>query len=561
MKSFIRERKFGERYFGVLVTLVAISLTACGGSNDGTLPSAATLASSCNSMNAKMVDASELGLPTSGAIVTSATLVEPSATGNVNVQYCKVLGRITPDAAAKGTGTPDIQFQLNLPTTWNKKALQMGGGGYNGTVVTGLDSISHVPGPTPLSKNYVTFGSDSGHVGSSATAEFALNDGALLNFGYQHLKKTHDAAFVLIKSFYGQSPQRSYFAGASTGGREGMTVVQRFPNDYDGVIANAPAVYFWGLRLIGVRIGQVEYKTTGGFVPPAKFNLVRTTALSKCDSADGAVDGIISNSAACAAKEAEIVSALRCPSGNDEGPNCLSDAQLATVRAATEDLTLPYQLSYGVTRYRGHRLFQGADMANGLGVASASTYTPPPTVAANGYLFTQGDNYMKYVVSRNTAFDTLGFDINSPGQYKQRLVDLSDIIGAMNPDTSAFQARGGKLIVSQGLADDAVSPGTNIDYYQDQVFRYGQARVDSYFRLYAVPGLGHGRGTFYPSYDQLSVLDKWVTEGVSPGTLIGTDTNTASVGRTRPICVYPSWPKYSGAGDLNKAENYSCVTS
>lgn len=557
MKQIIRFKKFSALQFGFVAGGAMLSISACGGAGD-VLPASADLAKSCASMGGRVVSAIEIGLPTDGAIVTSATLIEANATNNSNGQYCKILGKILPDIVAKSTGTPDIQFQLNLPTTWNHKSLQMGGGGYNGTIVTGTNSISHVPGPTPLSRNYATFGSDSGHVGNSATAEFALNDGSLLNFGYQHLKKTRDTAFSLIKVFYGQLPQRSYFAGASTGGREGMTVVQRFPNDYDGVIANAPAMHFWGLRLIGVRIGQVEYKTPGGFVPPAKFNLINTTAIRKCDAADGVVDGIVSNSAFCKAKENEIVSELRCPSGKDEGATCLSDAQLLTIRSITDDLILPYQLAYKSNRYRGYRLFEGTDIANGLGVASSSVYTPPPTVSANGYLFTQGDNYMKYVVSRNAAFDTLEFDIKQPGKYQQRLVDLSEIIGAMNPDTTAFQARGGKLIVSQGLADDAVSPGTNIDYYQEQVARYGQSKVDSFFRLYGVPGLGHGRGVFYPSYDQLGVLDKWVTEGVAPSTLIGVDTNSATAGRTRPICLYPTWPKYNGVGDINKAESYSC---
>ncbi len=554
-------QNYSIRPLGLIASSVALFLVGCGGSGNGPLPTPGELAAACPAMTTKTVASNEIGLSTDGAIVTSATLVEANATGNTNGQYCKILGRIAADAKSKASGTPDIQFQLNLPTNWNRKALQMGGGGYNGTVVNGTGAISHVPGPTPLSQNYATFGSDSGHVGSSATAEFALNDGALLNFGYQHLKKTKDTAFSLIKSFYGASPQRSYFAGASTGGREGMTVVQRFPNDYDGVIANAPAIYFWGLRLMGVRIGQVEYKTPGGFVPPAKFNLVRTTAISKCDADDGVVDGIVSNSEACKAKEALIIATLRCPSGTDEGPNCLSDAQLQTIRSATDDIVLPYQLAYGVNRYRGHRLFEGTDMANGLGVAASPTYTPPPTVAANGYLFTQGDNYMQYVISRSTSFDTLSFDINRPGQYQQRLVEMSDVIGAMNPDTSAFQARGGKLIISQGLADDAVSPGTTIDYYQDQITRYGKFKVDTFFKLYTVPGLGHGRGAFYPSYDQLSLLDKWVTDGVAPTTQVGTDTSAASAGRTRPICLFPTWPKYNGSGDINKAENYNCVAS
>lgn len=545
----------------VVTMSAAVLLGGCGGGNDDDNNNTPIVAAvSCAELAGRTIPAAQIGLPTGGATVTAATAVKSTDSGNTNGDYCKITGTIAPDATVAATGTPVINFQLNLPESWNGKSVHMGGGGYNGTVVTGTTAVSFAPGSVPLAQGYATFGSDSGHVGTSATADFALNEAALLNFGYQHLKKTRDTAFALIKLRYAKSPDKSYFAGASTGGREGMTVVERFPADYDGVIANAPAIYFWGMRLIGIRIGQAAYTAPGGFISTAKLDLLRKTAIDVCDSDDGAADRIISNVEACRSKQAAIIAQLRCPNGTDTGATCLSDAQLNTARTISDDLVLPYQLAFGVSRYPGYNLFQGADFGHGLGMGNSATAVSPPTVAANGYLYTQGDNYLKYLITKDPAFSSLAFDINSPGRYQQRLVESSDVVGAMNPDTSAFRARGGKLIVLQGLADDAVSPNGTIAYYQDQVGRYGQSAVSSFFRLYAVPGFGHGIGEFVPSWDAMGALDRWVSQGNAPETLVGTDTNTATNGRSRPLCVYPSFPRYSGNGDLNAAASYRCAT-
>lgn len=548
--------------FVLATTSATFILAGCGGGNDDNQASSnpVVAAIACAELAGKTVPAAAIGLPTNGARVTSATVVKAGDAGNTNGDYCRLTGTIAPDAAVAATGTPDINFQINLPETWNGKTVHMGGGGYNGTVVTGTTAVSFAPGSVPLAQGYATFGSDSGHVGNSATADFALNEAALLNFGYQHLKKTRDTAFALIKLRYAKSPDKSYFAGASTGGREGMTVVERYPADYDGVIANAPAIYFWGMRLIGIKIGQASYATPGGFVPTAKLDLLRKTAIDACDLDDGAADRIISNVEACRVRQAAIIATLRCSDGTDQGATCLSDAQLNTARTISDDVVLPYQLAFGVNRYRGYNLFQGADFGHGLGMGSSATAVSPPTVAANGYLYTQGDNYLKYLITKNPSLNSLNFDINNPGAFQQRLVESSDVVGAMNPDTSAFRARGGKLIVLQGLADDAVSPNGTIAYYQDQVARYGQPTVSSFFRLYAVPGFGHGLGEFVPAWDAMGALDRWITQGSAPETLVGTDTNTATSGRSRPLCVYPAFPRYSGTGSINAAASYSCAT-
>jgi feruloyl esterase len=214
----------------------------------------------CASLAGKTIGATDIGLPTTGASLTAATLVAATAPQNTNGEYCLVTAAIHPvDPTA-----PNILIEVNLPTTWNNKALQMGGGGYNGTVRTGLGTVPAGTSTAPLAQGYATFGGDSGHEGAGAS--FARNHESLVNYGYAALKKTHDVALKVINTYYGQKPRRVYFAGGSTGGREALTVAARFPRDYDGVLAEAPTANFTGLRMFGQWIGRPEYNVPGGFV-------------------------------------------------------------------------------------------------------------------------------------------------------------------------------------------------------------------------------------------------------------------------------------------------------
>ncbi|MBB5507393.1 feruloyl esterase [Paraburkholderia sp. JPY681] len=495
-------------------------------------------------------------MPTAGALIESAAMIGATAQGNQQGgEYCRITGRIK----ALNPTTPDIRFDLNLPRRWNGRALQIGGGGYNGVVVSGTGVMPFSPDRAPLAQGYATFGDDSGHVGDSSLAEFGLVDEAVTNFGYAHLKQTHDVALALIANAYGRPPQRMYFAGGSTGGREGYTVMQRFPDDYDGVIANSPALNFSGVRLIGVKLGQAEYATPGGFVPPALLDSVYQRTLEVCDRLDGTADGIVSDVEACRAHQAQIIDSLRCalrPSSHDA---CLTDAQLATLLVMRDGLSLPYRLAWGVSGYRGYNVFQGTQLTGALGLAHQSGRQPAPTFYANGYLFTQGDGYLRYFVARDANFDSLTFDPQRPGKYRSQLVALSATIGSMNPDLSRYIAHGGKLITLQGLADEVISPNQTIAYHDALVARFGKDEVDRFMRLYMVPGFQHGNGVFIPSVDLLGALDAWVTRGVAPETLTATDLAAATNGRSRPLCRYPGFPRYIGKGNVNLASSFVCA--
>jgi hypothetical protein len=538
------------------------------------MPLCAAQPQRCSTLTGLTLPPRTIALPNNGVTIDSATLIPESASGNEAGDYCRITGSIK----ALKNGTPDIRFDLNLPSRWNGRALQLGGGGYNGVVVSGVGTMPFSPEHAPLAEGYATFGDDSGHVGNAGLAVFGLINEAVINFGYAHLKKTRDAAIALITRAYGRAPDKIYFAGGSTGGREGYTVMQRFPDDYDGVIADSPALNFTGVRLIGIKLGQAEYVNPGGFVPPTLLDRVYQRSLAVCDKLDGAADGIVSDVPACRKREAEVLSALRCAPAA-RGPanpaasstldstiaqaqhddKCLTDSQLATLMILRDGLKLPYRLAWDVSGYPGYNIFAGTRMTGGLGLGHDATRLAMPTFNANGYLFSQGEGYLRYFVAQDASYNALGFDVQQPGRYQQQLVDLSQTIGAMNPDLARYIARGGKLITLQGLADEVISPDQTIAYHDALVGRYGRERVDSFMRLYMVPGYQHGSGVFVPSVDLLGALDNWVTRGVAPETLVATDIAGPTNGRTRPLCRYPLFPRYTGKGDMNRASSFICA--
>jgi hypothetical protein len=520
-----------------------------------------TFATQCAALAGASVAPQNVGLPTRGAYIDSASLIAATASGNQSGEYCRVTGSIK----AVQANTPDIHFDLDLPVRWNGRALQLGGGGYDGVVVSGIGVTPFSPTHAPLAEGYATFGDDSGHAGNSALAVFGLVDEAVVNFGYAHLKKTHDVALALIERVYGRRPERMYFGGGSTGGREGYTVLQRFPDDYDGVIANSPALNFSGVRLLGVALGHAEYATPGGFVPPALLERVYQRTLEVCDRLDGAADSIVSDVEGCRLREQDVIDSLRCPAATlsdaatTAGSTCLTDPQIATLLVLRDGLSLPYPLSWNANHYDGYNVFQGTRFTGMLGLAHDPLRLPFPTFFANGYLFTQGDSYVRYFVTQNAQFDSTRFDVQHPGRYRPQLFALSQTIGSMDTDLTRYIAHGGKLITLQGLADEVISPNQTIAYYDALIERYGVDRVDSFMRLYMVPGYQHGNGVFIPSADLLGALDNWVTHGVSPETLSATDIAAPTNGRTRPLCRYPMFPRYLGKGNINEARNFTCA--
>lgn len=516
----------------------------------------------CGDLSGRTIAASDIGLPTGGATITEATAVAADAAGNLYGDYCRLRGTIAPVNA----GAPTINFALNLPADWNRKTIHFGGGGFNGTLIDGTEPIRFGPAgkPAPLALGYATYGSDSGHQASSITdARFAANDEALANYGGQALKKTRDVAQQLVRLFYGEKPAHAWFLGTSTGGRDGLAYIQRWPLDYDGLIANEPALNYSGTRLSNVALGRALYANGGaGWLNLAKTLRVQQAALSACDALDGAKDGIVSNVESCRLLNAQLLDSLRCPGGADTGNTCLSDAQLATVRVIESPLQLSYSLANGVRRAGGYNLLEGALVAGPYTTRNLGTRPVPgnPATTADANMYLTGDQWVKYFVTRDAAFDALAFDPADPGGWTGRVQQVSAITDALDADLAPFFGNGGKLILLHGLADEVISPNSTIDYYQRLIAAVGQPAVDANVRFYTVPGMGHGTGVFIPNWDSLAALEGWVEKGLAPGTPVAADAVAGTYGRTRPLCQYPAWPRYRGSGSMDAAVNYSCVT-
>src|SRR5215471_16535081 len=438
--------------------------------------------SACATLQGLAIPASAIGLPTAGAEVKTAVAVNASDTGNVNGDFCKIVGIVKPQHA----GSPNLEFEVNLPLAWNRRALQMGGGGYDGTLVTGLTPFTLQPPntDTPLKQGYVTLGSNGGHKGGPGfDGSFALDDEALANFGKQSVKKTHDAAMAVIKKAYGRAPERFYFIGGSQGGHEALDAASRYPQDYDGVVAHYPAYNVTMLHLGSLNVGRALYASGGaGWIDPKHTKLITDAVYAKCDELDGVKDGIISNVAAC--NTAFNVKTMRCADGA-AGDGCLSDAQLQAVAIINSE----YKPGVSVA---GADTFPKWALLEGSLFAAASNFggDPQPSNPISGrepLLYRAGDQTVKFILTRDPKFDPLQFD---PRKYQSRIAAVASIMDVTAVSLEKFRAKGGKIIMTHGTADDFITPYNSIAYYKRQVAQFGQSRLESFMRFYVIPGLG-----------------------------------------------------------------------
>lgn len=511
-------------------------------------------ANACAGLPGLSIPTSAIGLPTSGAVVQTAVAVNASDTRNVNGDFCKVTGIVKPQHA----GSPNLEFEVNLPFAWNRRALQMGGGGYDGSLVTGLTPFTLQPlnADTPLKQGYVTLGSDGGHKGGPGfDGSFALDDEALVNYGKQSVKKAHDAAMAVIRKAYGRAPKRFYFIGGSQGGHEALDAAARYPQDYDGVVAHYPAYNVTLLHLGSLNVGRALYAENGAaWINPKKTKLIGAVVYATCDDLDGAKDGIISNVAACHA--AVDVKTLRCANGADTGDTCLSDAQLKAVAAITSDYKPGFAIA-GMDTFPKWALLEGATFQG----RSDFGQVPKPSNPLSGkepLLYSAGDQTVKNIITRDPTFDTMQFD---PRQFQARTMTVGTIMDVTDISLDAFRAKGGKIIMTHGTADDFITPHNSIAYYRRQVATFGQARLDTFMRFYVIPGLGHGFGVFNAKFDSLGALRDWVENGKAPAGLTAVDGNQGpTANRTRPLCQYPKWPKFTGApGAESQAGSFTCT--
>lgn len=532
-----------------LAGLVCACLSATGLAQERrtALPSSA-----CPALQGFAIPASAIGLPTTGAVVQSATFVAADARDNVNGAFCKVTGIVKP----KNPGSPNLEFEVNLPLSWNNRVLQMGGGGYDGSLVTGLTGFTLQPAgtDTPLKRGFVTLGTDGGHKSPAGfDGSFGMDDEALANFGQQSVKKGHDAAIAVIRKAYGRAPARFYFIGGSQGGHEALDAAARYPQDYDGVVANYPAYNVTMLHLGSLNAGRAVYQGGGAaWLNPAKTKLITDAVYAACDALDGARDGIVSHVKACTT--AFDVKSLRCPGGADAGDACLSDPQLAAVATITSDYRPGFTIA-GMDHFPRWPLLEGALFRE----RSNWGQVPQPSNPLSGkepLLYTAGDQTAKFIITRNPALDTMRFD---PADWKVRIATVAALMDVTNVSLARFKAKGGKIIMTHGTADDFISPHNSVAYYDRQVRQFGKAGVDAFLRFYVIPGFGHGFGPFNAKIESLTALQDWVERGRAPRGLVATDGNPGA-NRSRPLCEWPAWPRFTGApGTEDRAGSFTCV--
>lgn len=585
-----RRPTFIRRPAVALCAAAGVLLVACGDDDSSSTNSFATplvvsnASSACTALNGKTIAATAIGEPTTGAVVTSATFKPavadaPNSTNTAIVQgtpdFCLVLVDVKP----VDTTAPLIKVQVNLPASWNGKSMQVGGGGLNGTLITGLAATRNAGPETPLAVTlgYMTLGTDSGHQIATGvdTATFALNNEAFTNYAYASYKKTRDVGVQLSLAYYGYQAQKAYYIGGSEGGRESLMMAQKYPADFDGIVAVDPVIRLIGLWQYQLSMGQVQ--STPGSYLGGKTQLVQDTVLAACDALDGIADRVVSNYKACKPLADAAIVAKRCASGADEGATCFSDGQIAALRWIYSGQLYPFALANGNYSYPGYLYgSEGVPGAYDTWIVGTTAPTSNPDAAGVGRSYTIGGQLVRYFVTKDLTFNPLTFNAAA---YQPRLQELSNILDMTNPDLSAFYARGGKLILREDLSDKGNSPQTGFDYYDAVVAKMGKTTVDQFFVAYGATGLPHTSpglpaGTANaPSYgtaghqDTLAMIDDWVVKGIKPAETITLTNRNAlppyDIVASKPMCRYGSYPRYTGstAAGGNLAANYTCTAS
>ena len=536
-----------------------------------TITRSVPMVATCGAFAGQTIPASAIGLPTSGATITSAVIVaaveqqviSATVTQLATPEYCQVAGAILP----VDPGAPQIRFQVDLPMAWNQKLAQMGGSGYNGVIPGSLIGAGMRFGPESLppdspyalTRGYVVYGSDSGHQGNAPT--WALNAESFQNYAYAQVKKTHDVALLLAMQAYGEiTPRHSYYFGTSTGGREGLQAVQRYPQDYDGVLSQVPVVV-WAYTGTYDAIFRAQAQTGAGWIPPAKIPAINQEVRRQCDELDGVVDGLVANYETCNRRFDPTITpqpfaAIRCPGGVDTGSACLSDAQLAVLDSYHAPTGFPYALPDGFNPFAGWQV--GSEASN-----NSLYFNTQPNLAA-----TNNASPMLVATVGTTPFNSLLFN---PTTYASGVQYVMSTLHPTSPDLSAFKARGGKLLMKSNSADYVANPRIIAQYYQSVVNAMGQSNVDAFLRYYVATGLWHGRnlgfntvtGAPIPYFvDFIRLVDNWVEDERVPNDQLTVtyQSGLPPFGTTAslPMCRYRQFPLYLG-GDQSQASSYSCV--
>jgi feruloyl esterase len=477
------------------------------------LPMLPAFAATCESL-------AQLSLP--GITITMARTVGPGAIMTVPVpeEFCRVAATLKP------TADSDIKIEVWMPQSeWNGKYQAVGNGGWTG-------AISYYSMAQALSAGYATSSTDTGHEGASAS--FALgHPEKLIDYAYRSEHEMTVAAKAIIAAFYGKSPRFSYWNGCSAGGKQALKEAQRYPQDFDGIIAGAPASNWTGRAAQSIWVAQAVHKDEGSFIPPAKFAIIHQAALAACDALDGVEDGVLEDPRRCSFDP----NILECK-GADRA-DCLTAPQVESARKI-----------YGssINPRTKQALYPGLERGSELRW----------TTWAGAQPFSIGLDYFKYVVFENPKWDFKTLDFDDDIARAEKLDSAR--INATDPDLKPFFARGGKLIQYHGWSDPQISPGNSVDYYTSVLNALGGAdKVHGSYRLFMVPGMSHcGGGEGTSTFDIVNALEQWVEEKKAPDRILASRYHNGKVDRTRPLCPYPQVAVYKGTGSTDDAANFTC---
>lgn len=341
------------------------------------------------------------------------------------------------------------------------------------------------------------------------------------------------AGKAIAATFYGSGPKVSYWNGCSTGGRQGLMEAQRFPADYDGIVAGAPANPQTRLAAWNVYVGQAALKDPAHTIPGSKYPMIHQAVLNACDALDGLKDDLIGDPGRCSFD----FKTLACK--GEDSSSCLTVAQVETAQKVT---------SPAVHSKTGETIFPGLAHGTELGWATKIGGPAPSSL---------GIDYFKYVVFKNPNWDWRTFDLETAVVLADRIDNGTT--NATNPDLTAFKQRGGKLLLYHGWRDGAFSAQSTINYYKTVLDIMGSAQSAEWLRLFLAPGMGHcGGGEGPNAFDAVAALEQWVEHGKAPDLIIASHRTNGKVDRTRPLCPYPQVAKYQGSGSINEAANFAC---
>ena len=443
-----------------------------------------------------------------------------SETSRVLPAFCRVAATLKP------TRDSDINIEVWMPSSrWNGKFQAVGNGAFNG-------SIAYPAMMTALARGYATSSTDTGHAGNNAS--FAPgHPEKVIDFGWRAVHELTAASKKIIAAYYEAGPTFSYWNGCSAGGRQAMKEAQRFPADFDGIIAGAPGLDWTGRAAQAVRVAKALEKTEAARLSQTQAQRLHRAVVQACDALDGLTDGLIADPTRCMFDPA----VLRCK-GSDEDA-CLTPAQIATAR-------LIY--SAGVNP-RTKREIAGLAPGSELGWTQMGW-----TASARA----SGLDQFRFIVFNDPGWEIQRFNFESD-IVRAEETD-GDTINALDPNLKPLIDRGGKLIQYHGWSDAQISPGNSTQYYKRVADALGgAAAIQQAYRLFMAPGMAHcGSGEGPNTFDMLGALEHWVEDGKAPDRIIASHSTNGHVDRTRPLCPYPQVAVYGGTGSTDEAANFEC---